>query len=172
MKISSWKLTHGYLLTMGGFFVEYNGARTLLHPDDLLGLLEDSEFSLPNIIKEVIEARSKADWFIKSLALIQATCFIIQVGGRVDQGLPTTTLELFTLEVVFCALITYIAWWRKPHDVRQLIVIPVNNALPSTSTVISRTHLSRFKGKPFTDKWAGFYGLWVAMGFAALHLVG
>ena len=101
-----------------------------LPPVSLLALLESDVLSWPDITERDILDRSKADWFLKSLALIQVTWFVTQIIGRVAQGLSVTTLELFTLGVISWALFMYVAWWTKPFDVRMPFVIRSEKALP------------------------------------------
>ena len=119
-----------FYLKMGGFVVKTDDQIMRLPPDSLLGLLQSNVLSWPDITEQDILDRSKADWFLKSLALVQVIWFITQVIGRAAQGLSVTTLELFTLGVISCALFMYMAWWKKPFDVRMPFIIRSGKALP------------------------------------------
>ncbi|KAF2181756.1 hypothetical protein K469DRAFT_518305, partial [Zopfia rhizophila CBS 207.26] len=76
---------------------------------------------LPTIDGSDIDDKSKATWLTKSIALVQVVWFIAQIFGHAIQQLPVTTLELFTLSIVFCAAITRVSWWKKPFEVRKPI---------------------------------------------------
>ncbi|KAF2788004.1 hypothetical protein K505DRAFT_256503, partial [Melanomma pulvis-pyrius CBS 109.77] len=49
--------------------------------------------------------------------------FIAQLLGRVVQKFPITTLELFNLGTVVCAMLTYAFWWEKPFDIECPIIV-------------------------------------------------
>lgn len=66
--------------------------------------------------------RSKADWVMKSLAILQVTWFVAQI--------PDCTvhlhLVLFTLASIVCAIAMCVAWWAKPFDVRRSTTIQLD----------------------------------------------
>ncbi|KAH5714491.1 hypothetical protein HBI20_148720 [Parastagonospora nodorum] len=110
---------------MGGFVVRFpDGQRRRVRPDVLVEFLQDGKLSWPDTTNEEIEDHSKSNWLIKAFALIQIISFIAQLAGRRAQRLATTTLELFTLGIVICAIVIYAAWWEKPFDVQMPIVLP------------------------------------------------
>ncbi|KAH7094830.1 hypothetical protein FB567DRAFT_586182 [Paraphoma chrysanthemicola] len=122
-----WSMKKCYFLAMGGFVFETNDgvevARKRLPIKDLYDLLKTGKLSWPEVEECDITDRSKSDWFIKSLALVQILWFTTQIIGRAAQSLAVTTLELFTLGIVFCAVCIYGLWWAKPFDIRQPIII-------------------------------------------------
>jgi hypothetical protein len=118
---------------MGGFVV-LNGSSTndkphRVRPKKLLELFQEEELPWPTLSDAEINDRSKADWVVKSLAILQSLWFTAQLIGRWAQGLAVTTLELFTFGIVICAIITYIANWEKPFDVRVPVVLTTKHSI-------------------------------------------
>jgi hypothetical protein len=74
---------------------------------------------LPNISKEHIQDKSKADPLVKTIVCLQATWFCIQCIGRFASGLPLSLLELNTLAHALCTLLIYLLWWDKPFDIEE-----------------------------------------------------
>ncbi|KAH6708721.1 hypothetical protein BKA61DRAFT_557532 [Leptodontidium sp. MPI-SDFR-AT-0119] len=125
-----WTPTHSYFANMGG----------LLYPQQY-GLVRDnspryhaltgaklshrfcwgSDHPLQGLVldKQDIEDKSKADWLLKSLAVLQITWLILTVLVRGVTGLPVTQLEIATLAFSIFAIATYAANWWKPKDVSQ-----------------------------------------------------
>jgi hypothetical protein len=118
-------MVHSFYAGMGGFVAE-----PVVSPVDG-GLSERLTLSargiaflarcghLPNIDKDDIEDKSKADGLAKSLVCVQAGWMVVQVIGRIALGLPVTLLEVNTLGHVLCALVIYLLWWHKPRLVHE-----------------------------------------------------
>lgn len=92
--------------------------------------------------------------------------------GRWSQNLAVTTLELFTLGSVFCALIMYITLWRKPFGVCRPIVTHAKGSLPpitpSSALLSSGSCIITFrKGNPLYNILVFF----ISFCFGAIHLV-
>jgi hypothetical protein len=166
---------------MGGFALLGRKALNLeesphpihLQPKELHELVRSKQVPWPEVDENDVEARSKADWLVKLLALAQILWFVIQIISRAIQGLEITTLELFTQGIVFCAIILYGLWWDKPFDVQQPLVIQAKDSVPQVSTLIVETNLSldkidTHKSDPW---WFRPSSLAVCLGFGALHLV-
>lgn len=103
---------------MGGFELRFDdGTFHQLTYSELRGLVRARFVDAPIISAEEVDDKNKGNWFSKSLALLQIGWFVIQLLARVAQHLETTPLELFTLGVVACTIISYIYWWAKPLDV-------------------------------------------------------
>ncbi|KAH7089946.1 hypothetical protein FB567DRAFT_315259 [Paraphoma chrysanthemicola] len=118
---SRWSLKQSFFLLMGGFVFQddFDGApRYRYNTYMLMRLLKSQQLPWPKSSDEEIDDRSKADWIMKSLALLQIVWFTTQVTGRWVQGLAVTTLELFTFSIVICGIVTYMASWKKPFDVQ------------------------------------------------------
>ncbi|KAI5924422.1 hypothetical protein F4810DRAFT_665428 [Camillea tinctor] len=78
------------------------------------------------LTREMIDDKSKGDWFIKVVACWQAVYFGLQCIGRWAYGLPLTTLELATVGYAIYALIIYLMWWSKPVDISMPVVFTVS----------------------------------------------
>jgi squalene monooxygenase len=76
-----------------------------------------------NITRDNIWDRSKADFFAKGFALIQASWLLIQCICRVIQRLSITPLELFTVASVLPTFATSFFWANKPQNVGEPTVI-------------------------------------------------
>ncbi|CZR63518.1 uncharacterized protein PAC_13415 [Phialocephala subalpina] len=125
-----WTPTHSYFANMGG----------LLHPEQFVlvrgnspryyaltgaklssRFYWDSDHPLRGLVldKQDIEDKSKADWLLKSLAVLQITWLILTVLVRGVTGLPVTQLEIAALAFSIFAIATYAANWWKPKDVSR-----------------------------------------------------
>lgn len=76
-------------------------------------------FHLINKYNKIIEA----EFTFKVVASLQAGYLVVSCIGRASQGLSITTIELNTLAIVVCSLMTVVAWYNKPCDVRTAIVL-------------------------------------------------
>lgn len=63
-----------------------------------------------------IEDKGKSDMLAKLLVCVQGVWMVFNCISRKIAGLPLTLLELNVVMHVFCALVVYICWWKKPHD--------------------------------------------------------
>ena len=119
---------------MGGFelrFEDETYQQLIYHRltySEFRGLVRAGLVDPPNITAKEVEDKSKGNWFSKSLALLQIGWFVLQLLARVAQGLQTTPLELFTLGVVACTIVSYINWWAKPLDVNTSTAISMSSA--------------------------------------------
>ncbi len=130
----SWTLTHSYFANMGGL------QRSHIHT---IGSLTQSAWAFegaPNPItayaivnccvgslhdplldfdleRDDIEDKSKADWFLKSIAVAQISWLLASVIDRAATHLPITQLEICTSAFSLLAIATYLANWSKPKDV-------------------------------------------------------
>jgi hypothetical protein len=163
---------------MGGFAIQEDGddtgLRQRIEPSGLWKLLQEGAvpWSDVDVTDLEIEDRSKADWLVKLLALTQILWFSTQIIGRAVQGLSITTLELFTLGIVFCAVVMYIALWEMPFDVRVPITIRTKVHVLSAPNFIDRVKFNRhIKISSKYSRWilpvAGF----VCFCFGGLHIV-
>ena len=128
--VHPWTMAHGFYAGMGGFtfgvdsFCTSEGVPFIPNCDRLaltargVALLARCGH-LPNIHKEDIVDKSKADGLAKALACLQAGWMVVQVIGRVVFSLPVTLLEVNTLGHVLCALVIYLLWWHKPRLVHE-----------------------------------------------------
>jgi hypothetical protein len=81
---------------------------------------------VPDISERTIEDKSKADWIAKTLAYWQACWFIIQLLGRGYTSISISLLKFNTFLHALCCLIIYLAWWWKPLDIGEPVLIKTN----------------------------------------------
>lgn len=105
-KILDYVTLTGSELRSSGSSEWFNGVT--FHP--LRGLVLD---------KRDIENQSKADGFLKTIAVLQITWIVLTVLVRGVTGLPLTQLEIATLAYSIFAILTYAANWWKPKDVSR-----------------------------------------------------
>ena len=65
----------------------------------------------------------------KAFVCFQAGWMVIQIIARKASGLPITLLEINTLGHVVCAVTMYLAWWHKPQDATEPLVIEVTRPI-------------------------------------------
>lgn len=114
-----WTETHGLFAFMGGFrLVKEDGSTKQLRELEPFESILGGEIDIPKIRLEEIMDRSKGDEIAKSIALIQAVWFAMQVINRAAQHLPITALEITTLAHVSLNALIYWCWWNKPLNIR------------------------------------------------------
>ncbi|KAJ8514786.1 hypothetical protein ONZ45_g7721 [Pleurotus djamor] len=137
--IHQWTRTHSYFLVMGGFAVaneDKPGSWTTVSVSDVL----DGRIPWPSVKEGDILNGSKGDAFSKTLVILQATWFFVQLYARIFYNLRITELEWVTLWYAYFCASLYVAWFKKPYDVHQPIVLPDRNAeLPK----VNRPHSSQ-----------------------------
>jgi hypothetical protein len=156
---------------MGGYMISKDEALAYIEPSVLVNSFMSGKTPWPGTRESDIDDRDGTNWFLKIIALFQIIWFMAQAIGRGITGLPMSTLELFTLGNVLCAFCTYIAWWKKPYDVRIPIVTPAGlQYLPSSAHITKRVNLGASNDQ---ISWRTIVALsLVCLGFGALHLVG
>jgi hypothetical protein len=180
-KVPAWSRKQCYFVRMGGIAVQCasdpEGKPTNVDPEQLVEVFESGILDWPTIHEPDIDDRSKADWIVKCIALMQIIWFTAQILGRAVQRLPVTTLELFTLGIVICTVVAYAAWWKKPFDIRKPLVIDVNAVVLASLTNKHRIKLftgPHFPVEPFLD-WRILHYVSVTLiflAFGAIHLLG
>jgi hypothetical protein len=157
---------------MGGFAMLHESERGVQHIQrvyfpDLLQLFEDGTVAWPTMEDSDIDDRTQGDKLVKAIALLQIIWFIAQILSRVIDGLAVTTMELFTVGNVMCAVITYLAWWNKPNGVQAPIII--KGVAPSWVRHYSQVALSH--PIDFHPRKSILVGLLIGFIFGSLHLV-
>lgn len=119
-KRRTWTLTHSYFANMGGF-ERYKGlevmpltANALVHC--CIGKDHDPLPTL-SLQKEDIEDKSKADGFVKVVAVAQISWLILSVIVRAQKRMPISQIEICTVAFAVLAVLTYLANWSKPKDI-------------------------------------------------------
>lgn len=123
---TSFSLTYGFYVVMGGFVVDVSDmhdklTRLTVTPAGMLHLARLGLFE--RISDNDIGDKSKADWLAKGLVILQVTWMILQCISRRAAGYPLSPLEVHTLVHAGCALFMYTLWFKKPLDVKEPTVI-------------------------------------------------
>ncbi|KAI0550044.1 hypothetical protein F4679DRAFT_584035 [Xylaria curta] len=146
---SHWTLRHGHFANMGGILLlPDNGTPFVADSSQVAFLVEKKYMECPNITAEEIWDKSKADFFTKSLALLQSSWFLFQLLGRAIVLLPITALEIFAGAIVFCSFGTFFCWLHKPNDVRKGITLKIGVSLhqivseSEEAAVVFRHHIN------------------------------
>jgi hypothetical protein len=165
---------------MGGFVLEQDHNDTdikvlqRISPRELWRLLQTG--ALPwsdiNIDDQDIDDHIKADWITKLLALAQILRFSAQIIGRAVRGLSVTTLELFTLGIVYCAIITYLAQWEKPFDIHVPTTIRTTDEDLERASCFERAKLMRGGTvvSPTSGAWWWSVLLFLFLSFGSIHV--
>lgn len=133
----SWTMQHSFYVLMGGFTIPItkvsvtkggDGAslsysRITLTLEGYEWLVRHAPDVLPNITRDEIMDKSKADGLVKLLAVIQAVWFSLQCITRLSQNLTITLLEIHVLGHAICVVLIYLLWWSKPFDVNHATVL-------------------------------------------------
>lgn len=160
-----WTIAHSYYASMGGFVFDRDslpkGSGALFEAPERLTLTASGVLllakcgHLPDIDKESIWDKSKADGLAKALVVIQAAWMIVQIIGRLIVRQPITLLEVNTLGHIFCAFVIYILWWKKPKEVHAPTVLegpwagPLAAYMYMSSRISGRKPEGVFKLKAF-----------------------
>ena len=82
----------------------------------------------PKLMDEEIQDKSKVDFFMKSLALIQTLWFVGVTIHRIQSRvLYATEAEIVTMTFSFLSFFTYLFWWNKPQAVNLPIQFSVSS---------------------------------------------
>jgi hypothetical protein len=132
---NTWTRVHSHFALMGGFVFEAkrmhptimdeDRKRLTLTPVALRKMAVNAPALLPDLSREGIRDKSKANGLAKFLVCVQAIWFIAQTVGRLATDLPISLLEMNTLLHAFCCLFIYLAWWHKPLDIEEPHVINI-----------------------------------------------
>jgi hypothetical protein len=122
---------------MGGFvfdtskldpgFLKHGQVHATLTHTALRVIAKGAPSYLPDISKEAIRDKSKANSFAKFLVCVQTCWFIAQTSGRLATRLPISLLEMNTLLHAVCCLLIYLAWWHKPLDIGEPYLIDASD---------------------------------------------
>jgi hypothetical protein len=124
-----WTRVHSHFALMGGFAFSTRNLepnlfkqqirRRMLTPDALRFIAGKRPELLPDISRDSIMDKSKANQFAKLLVCLQAFRFSAQMLGRLATGNPISPLELNVFLHAVSCLAIYIAWWDKPLDIEE-----------------------------------------------------
>ncbi|KAK4691579.1 hypothetical protein P7C71_g5445, partial [Lecanoromycetidae sp. Uapishka_2] len=127
----NFTLSRGFFLKMGGFYLK--SASGVCHPllkydihrltHNYSRLFEDPVTQVKAISQDQIDDCANADTFTKLIACVQGIWLMSQVISRLCQHRAVTLLEVSSTAYVCCAIIAYVAWWKKPQDCNLPIFI-------------------------------------------------
>lgn len=119
--LSSWTLTHAFYADMGGFLLKVTqGDKEIVFPinsKQLLYLINKGYLEYPQLRRDEIQDKNKADGLARLITIVQAIWFFVNTIARAFQGLAITTLELTTLSFIVVMFATSFYWIHKPLDV-------------------------------------------------------
>ena len=130
----SWNMVHAQFLQMSGFVFEFgNGKGGTDEPERYRWKDDNGEFlhrlvsggrltEVP-ISSEELQSRSKSDFLVKVLAILQVGWLLLQTLCRAIEHLDITALEILTVTFSFTAIGIYAVSWDKPQDVSHPFVV-------------------------------------------------
>ncbi|KAL1855659.1 hypothetical protein Daus18300_011040 [Diaporthe australafricana] len=135
--VQNWTVVHSYYAQMGGllYLKDESLKNKVAGPPDYLCLTASkltprycwlpTGHPLKHLVldEKDIQDKSKADWFLKSIAMLQITWLSLSIAFRGVTGLPVTQLEIATIAFAVMALFAYMANWWKPKDVSQATIL-------------------------------------------------
>ncbi|KAF8998930.1 hypothetical protein BDQ17DRAFT_1247125, partial [Cyathus striatus] len=139
----NWTMNHAQFLQMGGFHLSSGEYRGVIGPKRFDQLLRERKITFPDVTKEEIQDKSKADGLSKIILVVQTLWFVIQCIGRHAQGLALAQLEVATLAVISSTFMLSVIWWHKPFDVQQPIYLDTTEAYSSRVTVLNAQRSGR-----------------------------
>ena len=133
-----WTHVHSFYTLMGGFafdtskanpnFLPNNRSHLTLRPRGLKYIAEHAPFLIPDLSKDKIQDKSKADGLAKLFVCLQALWFCLQCIVRMAQKQAISFLELNTFGHSICTLLIYGLWWHKPLNIESPSVLVGENA--------------------------------------------
>jgi hypothetical protein len=120
-KHPTWTITHSFFALMGGLVVEDADGNLYQVAQVDWFKYQINDATLPS--EEQILDLSKANTVAKAITFVQILWVLAQIIGRLAQNLTVSTLEVATVAYIFCATITYIAWWNKPLDIAAPLTV-------------------------------------------------
>ncbi|PQE21521.1 Major facilitator superfamily domain general substrate transporter protein [Rutstroemia sp. NJR-2017a BVV2] len=127
-----WTLSHSIYANMGGLVYRriFNDLQSF-PPLNSHTLAYNIDCCFPDAIRlkdlvlyeEDIKDKSKADWLLKTIAVLQIGWLILNACARAATGLPVTQLEVATGAFAVMAIATFVINWWKPKDVSRPTLI-------------------------------------------------
>ncbi|KAK4150807.1 squalene epoxidase-domain-containing protein [Chaetomidium leptoderma] len=156
-----WTRVHAFYANGGGFFLETPDFPAFpINSTSIHYLCTKKRINMPEITRDNIWDRSKADHFAKCVAFLQAGWTLFQIVARRSQELTITPLEIFTAAFIIPSLATAWFWASKPQNVAEPTVIRVDwtiaNLLLEAGHVAQDPYVDTpldFVEKPVWDGW-------------------
>lgn len=144
-----WTMVHAFYADMGGFLLQSPDYISFpITAKQLHFLVEQRHIALPDISREEIWDKSKADVFAKAAASFQAAWLIAQVIGRLIQGLPITLLEVSTMALVSCTGAAMFFWFCKPLNVETPTILRCATTVAEILLLAGEKASTPFKDTP------------------------
>jgi squalene monooxygenase len=122
-----WTQVHAFYANAGGFVLQTPDFPPFpINSTSIHYLCSQKRIELPDISRDNIWDRSKADHFAKCVALIQVGWVLFQIIARHIQQLPVTPLEVFIVAFIVPSVVTAYFWASKPQNVAEPTVIRVD----------------------------------------------
>ncbi|KLO10721.1 hypothetical protein SCHPADRAFT_999341 [Schizopora paradoxa] len=121
--------------------------RAIITPDGVRFLMEHDPDLIPDLSELSIKSRSKSNGLNKALLVFQLLSFCSSCISRLASHLPLTLLEVVTAAHGFCTLATYAAWWHKPLNIEEPILITGERAQEAFAflTIVGRGDIDPLK---------------------------
>ncbi|KZP19185.1 hypothetical protein FIBSPDRAFT_744342 [Athelia psychrophila] len=117
LRFTAWTMTHGFLMTMGGFHSYRRGQPMFpLDGDDVLALVKSRSLVPPTAGE--LRDKSKGGLSGLCIAVWQTLWFGVQLAARVFQNLAITNLEIMTFAYAALSIAMYFVWFSKPLNMR------------------------------------------------------
>ena len=115
-----WTITHGFYAEMGGFVLEdsYYFPSFLVTTSQICYLVQNQHMDMPDITKEEIQDKGKADEVVKVFVFFQTGWVVLEIVTRLAQDLPISLLELESCVIVGSSLFTFYFCFHKPVDIK------------------------------------------------------
>ena len=125
-----WTMTHGFYAEMGGFVLEDSHIPPFpVTTSQICYLVQNQYMKMPDITKEEVQDKSKADKAFKVFAFFQTAWVVLEIIARVAQGLPIALLELETCAIIGCSMFTFYFWFNKPKDISNPTKLHANTSI-------------------------------------------
>ncbi|KAK4659113.1 hypothetical protein QC762_107355 [Podospora pseudocomata] len=144
-------MQYAFFVTMGGLTARHQESdideghkmRTCIISVHLAKEVADQDVKALMLPRSFKMHQSKADFFKKSLVVIQVSWVIIECAARKVYGLPLSLLELRIMVHVVCAILMYAFWFNKPLDPQGSYEVKDRNAMRTIHKVAKeQTHFS------------------------------
>ncbi|EQB59333.1 hypothetical protein CGLO_00299 [Colletotrichum gloeosporioides Cg-14] len=122
-----WTISHSFYAQMGGIMIPSKYTSDIVGYEVLTATKltpqyqwdEEHPLKRLELSEQDIQDKSKADWLLKSLAILQIVWLVLNVIVREVTGLAVTQLEIATAAFALMATLTYAASWWKPKDISE-----------------------------------------------------
>ena len=126
----NWTMTHGFYAEMGGFVLEDSHFPPFpVTTSQICYLVRNQYMEMPDITKEEVQDKSKADEAVKVFTFFQTGWVLLEIIVRVAQDLPISLLELETCAIIGCSLFAFYFWFKKPMDISQPTKLYANTSI-------------------------------------------